>query len=166
MSRTLAPALTTLALAALLTAPALAAPAPAPADAAAPTPVAGPATTPVPVPECGGSPLDWADPGDLGGLYGGQVRFEKLGRTGAYGFLARLALDKHRLEADRVNGTEQWEIRRYFGEPAPSVLFWSRHGATVLNDPHCDDPARPTRVTSTTATVEGAATGRLTRIAP
>ncbi|GHH39226.1 hypothetical protein [Streptomyces candidus] len=166
MSRALAPALATVTLMALLAAPALAAPASAPADTADPAPVAGPATTPIPVPECGGSPLDWADPGDVGGLYRGPVRFENLDRTGAYGFLAHLALDKHRLEADRVNSTEQWEIRRYFGEPAPSVLFWSRHGATVLNDPHCDDPARPTRVTSTTATVEGAATGRLTRIAP
>ncbi|MGW7417224.1 hypothetical protein [Streptomyces sp. NPDC054863] len=128
-----------------------------------PTAVAAP--LPVPVPECGGSALDWAGPGNAGALYQGPVHSEQHGSSAAAGFLAHLTLDKFRLETDVSPGTEQWEIRHYFGDPAPAVFYRSRSGDTVLSHPHCEDPTRPTRVTSTLATVEGDGTGRLIRAA-
>ncbi|MFJ2743632.1 hypothetical protein ACIO3O_28730 [Streptomyces sp. NPDC087440] len=123
------------------------------------------AAAPAPAPECGGTAADWADPGGVGALYQGRVHFDHHRRPTNTGFLVHLTHDRFRLKADEVNSTEQWELRRYFDDPAPSVLFWSRWGATVLRAPACEDPARPTRVTSTTATIEGNETGRLTRTA-
>ncbi|MFI0978317.1 hypothetical protein ACH4SP_15135 [Streptomyces sp. NPDC021093] len=133
---------------------------------AAPALVPTAAAVPVPAPECGGAVLDWTEPGDAGALYQGLVHSEQHGSSAAAaGFLVHLTLDRFRLETDAAHGTEQWEIRRYFDDPAPSVFFRSPSGDTVLSHPRCEDPDRPTRVTSTTATVEGNETGRLTRAA-
>ncbi|MFJ4880255.1 hypothetical protein ACIP93_34290 [Streptomyces sp. NPDC088745] len=126
---------------------------------------AGAASAPAPALECGGTAADWADQGDLGGMYVGRVHFDHYNRPVSAGFLVHLTHDRFRLRTDEANGTGQWEIRRYFGDPSPSVLFRSTWGATVLSDPRCEDPSRPTRVTSTTATVEDNETGRLTRAA-
>ncbi|MFF0744338.1 hypothetical protein ACFYVL_28460 [Streptomyces sp. NPDC004111] len=114
---------------------------------------------------CGGTALDWTAPGPAGAVYQGVVRFRSGAHHSAYAFLANLTTANHRLAADETDGTGQWELRHYYGGPGPSVLYRSHHGATVLDAPRCEDPAHPTRVTSTTATVEDHESGRLTRVA-
>lgn len=129
------------------------------------TATAAAAPPPVAAPECGGTAADWAAPDDTGALYQGSVRSEQHGRAASVPFLVHLTLDDFRLSTDEADGTDQWEVRHYYGEPSPSVLLRSPWGATTLSDPRCEDPAHPTRVTSTTATVKDGGTGRLTRTA-